>query len=145
MRDLPSIFYFGVFFYLSFSIHALPYTAVMFVVGTAMGIAAEVGSDQTDHLTESLQLWINIDSEVLLLVFLPGLIFKDAHGLDVHLFRIAFGQCFIFAFPLVLAGTFLTACIAKYIFPYQWSWSVCLLFGSILSATDPGENSNVCF
>ena len=83
------------------------------------------------------RMWTNIDSEVLLLVFLPGLIFKDAMGLNVHLFQKAFTQCLIFAFPLVLLGTFLTACVSKYIFPYDWSWNLALTFGSILSATDP--------
>ena len=82
-------------------------------------------------------MWTQIDAEVLLLVFLPGLIFKDAMGLNVHLFQKAFFQCLVFAFPLVLLGTFLTACVAKYIFPYDWSWNLALTFGSILSATDP--------
>jgi len=37
----------------------------------------------------------------------------------------------------VLAGTALTALIGYYIFPYGWSFSLAMTFGSILSATDP--------
>jgi NhaP-type Na+/H+ or K+/H+ antiporter len=46
-------------------------------------------------------------------------------------------QCLIFAFPLVLAGTALTALLAFYAFPYGWSLNLCMTFGAILSATDP--------
>ncbi|GAX29584.1 hypothetical protein FisN_24Lh042 [Fistulifera solaris] len=125
------------FLVLARSFKALPYTAVMFLLGTVMGIWVELAEYSTDHITESLRLWIPIDSEVLLLVFLPGLIFKDAISLNVHLFAMAILQCLIFAFPLVLAGTVLTAMVAYYIFPYNWSWDLCLAFGSILAATDP--------
>lgn len=34
-------------------------------------------------------------------------------------------------------GAALTAVFAKYAFPYDWSWLESLLFGSMLSATDP--------
>jgi NhaP-type Na+/H+ or K+/H+ antiporter len=115
----------------------LPYTAVMFLIGTFMGIGA-ASLDSANLLHQSLvEFWINIDSEVLLLTFLPGLIFKDASSLDVHLFRVAFWQCFNFAFPMVLAGTALTALVAYYVFPYDWSFNLSMTFGSILSATDP--------
>ena len=86
---------------------------------------------------DALVSWQSIDSEVLLLVFLPGLIFKDALGQNPYLFAIGFGQLFIFAFPLVLAGTALTACVGYYILPNDWPFFLCLTFGSILSATDP--------
>lgn len=126
-----------VFLFLSRYLQALPYTALMFILGTLMGIGAELINNTKDHINESIRLWIPIDSEVLLLVFLPGLIFKDSFGLNVHLFRMATTQCLIFAFPLVLVGTALTALIAKYIFPYNWSLDLCFTFGSILAATDP--------
>lgn len=58
-------------------------------------------------------------------------------GLNVHLFRVALGQCLLFAFPMVLLGTFLTACVARYVLPYEWGWNLAMTFGSILSATDP--------
>ena len=105
-----------VFFILNRWMRALPYTAVMFVMGVCMGLgAARTGLD--DELSESIKMWSSINSEVLLLVFLPGLIFKDALHLDFHLFTASLGQVLLLAFPMVLAGTVLTACVAYYIFP----------------------------
>ena len=37
---------------------------------------------------------------------------------------------------MVLCGTALTACVAKF-FPGSWSWNLCMTFGAILSGTDP--------
>jgi len=129
-----------VYYVLSRYLHFLPYTAVMFLLGTIMGLVAAThyknGRDGS-YMNDTLIAWQNIDSEVLLLVFLPGLIFKDALGQNVYLFTLAFGQLLIFAFPLVLAGTCLAACIGYYVFPYSWPFSLCLTFGSILAATDP--------
>jgi len=118
--------YFGVF----------PYTALMFLLGTLMGIFYDRfnGSDQ---LTTSIGMWENINSEVLLIVFLPGLIFYDAYTLNVHLFKLSVWQDLTMAFPMVLAGTVLVALVAFYIFPYGWSFNFCMAFGSILAATDP--------
>ena len=120
------------------SLHALPYTAVMFLIGTSIGVTiVALDFEPDDHAAVSSQMWAAIDSEVLLLVFLPGLIFKDAFGMNVHLFRCGFFQCFNFAFPMVLLGSVLSASVARYVFPYNWSWNLSMTFGSILAATDP--------
>lgn len=115
----------------------LPYTGILFLIGTIMGVATTLLSNETNKLHESVQMWTNINSEVLLLVFLPGLIYKDAFDLNVHLFRISIWQTIIFAIPMVLAGTTLTALVGYYVLPYNWSFNLCMTFGSILSATDP--------
>lgn len=125
------------FYILSRYIKALPYTAVMFLIGIMMGIGSTLGAEKSNHINQSLELWIPINSEVLLLVFLPGLIFKDSMGQSVHLFAFAIWQLLIFAFPMVLAGMTLTALIGYYIFPYGWSFDLAMTFGSILAATDP--------
>lgn len=101
-----------------------------------MGISAAV-ADFSNHISLTLSSWITINSEVLLLVFLPGLIFKDAFGQNVHLFGISLGQLLIFAFPMVLLGTVLGALIGFYIFPFGWSFNLAMTVGSILAATDP--------
>merc|ERR1719148_315694 len=41
------------------------------------------------------------------------------------------------AFPMVLAGTFLTCGVAYYVLPYDWPFNLCMVFGAITSATDP--------
>lgn len=131
-----------VYYFLSRFLHGLQYTAIMFLSGVIMGIVSSIElflrPDKHEYyMHDTLFAWQGINSEVLLLVFLPGLIFKDALGQNPYLFAIGSGQLLIFAFPMVLAGTYLTACIGYYVFPYKWSFSLCLTFGSILAATDP--------
>lgn len=125
-----------VFYFLSRYLPFLPYTAVMFILGTFIGLGVSLGV-RDSHIHQTVVDWQNINSEVLLLVFLPGLIFKDAMGQNVYLFWTAMVQMIIFAFPCVLAGTVLTALVGYYVFPYGWSFNLAMTFGSILSATDP--------
>lgn len=124
------------FYLLSRKLHGVPYTLVMFVAGMLMGIGVAL-SDVNDQLTESILIWRSINAEVLFAVFLPGLLFKDAFEINFHLFFHSFWQLMILAFPMVLGGTMLTACVGLYIFPYGWSFSLCLVFGAIMAATDP--------
>jgi hypothetical protein len=126
----------AVFYVLARYCNWLPYTAVMFFLGMVMGIYS-VTEDNPDQLTASIRIWQEIDSETLLLGFLPGLLFRDAYSANVFLFKKAFWQCIIMAFPMVLAGTFLTGLFGHYVLPYEWSWALSLTFGAILSATDP--------
>ena len=97
-----------VYYILSRYLHFLPYTAIMFLLGTILGIASEYdifdySGKEFTYMAGTLDAWQNINSEVLLLVFLPGLIFKDALGQNPYLFTMGFGQLFIFAFPLVVS------------------------------------------
>merc|ERR1719162_287084 len=61
----------------------VPYAAVMFIWGTILGVLAtnadiDSAMELSPKLIDSITSWINIDSATLLLIFLPGLIFKDA-------------------------------------------------------------------
>jgi NhaP-type Na+/H+ or K+/H+ antiporter len=113
-----------------------PYAAAMFILGAFIGAASSLMTT-TNALSRSISQWTNIDSGLLLLVFLPGLIFKDAVTMPIHVFVIASMQIWILSFPMVLVGTALTALVGYYILPYQWSWSAAATLGAILAATDP--------
>eukprot|EP00985_Skeletonema_marinoi_P020018 scaffold11699_cov139-Skeletonema_marinoi.AAC.7 len=126
-----------VYYFLSRYAHALPYTAVMFVMGFSMGYSMVHHKNMETILKESLITWMAMPGQLILLVFLPGLLYIDSYHIDVHLFIKSFQQLLIFAFPMVLAGTTLTACVAYFIFPFGWNLDLCFTFGSILSATDP--------
>lgn len=127
----------AVYYLLSRYARAIPFTAMMFLIGMAIGAAVELGpEDARGVAAESAAIWMGIPAELLLLIFLPGLLYVDAYGIDVHLFLKSFSQLFVFAFPMVLAGTALTALVAKWIFP-EWPFDLCMTFGAILSATDP--------
>lgn len=125
-----------VFFLMTRFVRTLPYTAIMFLLGTLMGVGA-TRLQNDDLLSQSTWLWGHINSEVLLLVFLPGLVFRDAFSMNIRLFYLGLSQLVLLAFPMVLAGTCLTALVGFYILPYQWSWNLSMTFGSILAATDP--------
>jgi hypothetical protein len=51
-------------------------------------------------LSQSIKQWLNINSRVLLLVFLPGLIYKDAYGMvrtRTAALSHAREECFVFS------------------------------------------------
>jgi NhaP-type Na+/H+ or K+/H+ antiporter len=130
-----------VFFLLTKFELPVPYAAVMFLLGVFMGWGAVATVRRTeegqelDQLTESILQWSNINSGVLLLVFLPGLIFRDAIEVNFNLFMKALPQILILAFPMVLVGTLLTAVVTFYLF--NWPLSLCATLGAVLSSTDP--------
>ena len=110
----------------------IPYAALLFLIGTLLGWGAvSVAStvDETkdlDQWTTSVLQWSNIPSSVLLLVFLPGLIFRDALEVNYNLFEAALPRILLLAFPMVLVGTMLTAMVGYWVVPYGWTWrSVC--------------------
>lgn len=132
-----------VFFLLTRFESPVPYAAVMFLVGVGLGYGALSFSEymdadqELDQFTESILQWTNINSGLLLLVFLPGLIFRDAIEVNFALFMKALPQLLILAFPMVLVGTALIALVAHYALPYQWPLTLTATLGAILSSTDP--------
>ncbi len=123
----------GVFIYYLLSRHfpSLPYAAMVFLLGFSIGYTTTSAS--RDAATQSASIWLQINGQLILLVFLPGLIFLDSITTNVFLFFQAFWQLVTFAFPMVMGGTFLTALVAMYVFPYGWSFNLCMTFGAILS------------
>ena len=78
-----------------------------------------------------------MDPHLMLIVFLPTLIFESAFVMDVHTFKKTLVQSVTLAGPGLIFSTFLTSLMARYIFTYNWSWVVALMFGTLMSATDP--------
>lgn len=125
-----------VFFLLKHYEIPVPYAACMFALGVLMGAGA-VLTESADQLSISIYQWSNINSDVLLLIFLPGLLVKDAIEVNINLFMVAAWQIFLLAYPAVLVGTILVALVGVYILPYMWSWALAACLGAILSSTDP--------
>jgi hypothetical protein len=69
----------------------IPYASCMFIWGAIMGIVS-TNLSQDNHLNDSITEWINFDSELLLMVFLPGLLFKEAVEVPINLFQVASGM-----------------------------------------------------
>ncbi|KAH9488907.1 hypothetical protein Btru_058638 [Bulinus truncatus] len=103
----------------------LPYTVVVFFVGVIAGYLP------LGHVVE-------IGPHTIIYVFMPILIFEGSFAIDTYIFKQIFIQVMILAAPALVVMTFLLAGTSLYLFKYNnWNWLVALLFGSILSATDP--------
>jgi len=119
----------------------VPYTCLLFVLGWILGLIHYARKrehwDSEPTWFISVEFWEHIDPHLVFYVFLPVLIFAEAMRLNVKLASKCLGQVMLLACPGVCIGAFLIAAFAKYGFPYGWSWPTALVFGSILSATDP--------
>ena len=78
------------------------------------------------------------DPHLILTTFLPVLLFESAFAMDVHIFYKMFWQVIILAVLGLAVATALSGVMAKMVFAeYNWNWLEAMLFGSIISATDP--------
>lgn len=119
----------------------VPYTCMLFILGWIFATIHHFRPK--DHWSAwptwfiSVDIWEQIDPHLVFYVFLPVLIFVEAMRLNVKLAAKCLGQVTVLACPGVVIGTLLTGLFSKYCFPYGWDWPTALIFGSILSATDP--------
>jgi NhaP-type Na+/H+ or K+/H+ antiporter len=130
----------------------LPFTVTLLIIGLILGALFRLGALESwnigittlnvSFLHESIQWAGNIDPHLILYVFLPTLIFEAAFAMDVHTFRKSFTNAFILAVPGIIVALFLTAGIVIAIHHLgigfdNWNWPLALLFGVVISATDP--------
>ncbi|WPT14435.1 Sodium/hydrogen exchanger 7 [Picochlorum sp. SENEW3] len=114
----------------------LPFTASMLICGALCGfIISNTTAD--DYMSEGLKMFESINPSVLFAVFLPALITPSGIGLHLHTVSRVWMKAFALAIPGTMINGILVCLVAKYVFPYSWSWSQSFLLGSILSATDP--------
>jgi len=117
----------------------VPYTVALLILGIGLGLLhrTEFFIQHTPVIAQTLDLVADISPHLILFVFLPTLIFESAFAIEVHLFRRMFLQIAILAVPGLMLATGLTAGLAKWVFPWDWSWTLCFMFGALISATDP--------
>jgi NhaP-type Na+/H+ or K+/H+ antiporter len=111
----------------------LPYTPIVFIVAIIIGASNSLPDKfYYDFLFQ-------LDPDFLLLLFLPALIYESASSVDWHTFKRQSGKIMLMAFPMLLAATYLTALVMFHILNYKtfMPWSACVLFGAVISATDP--------
>jgi monovalent cation:H+ antiporter, CPA1 family len=106
-----------------------PYTIGLVVVGVALAIAANV----VDFL-EPMRL-IRLTPEIILYLFIPTLIFPTAVRLDPQLLRQNVYPIVMLAFPGLIVSTLIVGGVVGAITPL--AWSTAMLFGALISATDP--------
>jgi len=130
----------------------LPYTVLLLLIGIIMGIFGR--QDFFHDLTlfnqtfdfsiidKSINWAAHIDPHLILYIFLPILIFEAAFAMDVHVFKKTFTNSTLLAVPGILIAIFLTAGLIGGVVYLglgltTWSWQIILLFGAVISATDP--------
>ena len=117
-----------------------PYTLALFAWGMMLEAVHHHAAPRPlplGALSKSLRAWGRIDPHLLLYAFLPILLFGDAMSVNTHLLWQKLPHVLILAGPGVVLGTFALAAFAYGCLPYDWPFAFCLVFGSILSATDP--------
>eukprot|EP01084_Bolivina_argentea_P315753 547153_1 len=113
----------------------LPYTVILLLLGMFLGFLESYIN--LGVLGEAIAGVKNMSPHLLLGAFIPPLVFESAFNTEYHVMRHEFASALLLAFPGVILNTLLTAIFCVYAFPYNWSWSQAITFGSIVSATDP--------
>ncbi|EWH11699.1 NhaP-type Na+/H+ and K+/H+ antiporter [Catenovulum agarivorans DS-2] len=117
---------------------AIPYTVALLIVGILFGLIYRFDhNDMPGLYNQTVQLVADIDPHLILFLFLPTLIFESAYAIETHLFKRTFSQIALLAVPGLIVCTSITAVFVKYVFPWDWSWPICFMFGALISATDP--------
>ncbi|OFX18122.1 MAG: hypothetical protein A2033_03625 [Bacteroidetes bacterium GWA2_31_9] len=122
----------------------IPYTVLLLLIGLIIGIVSRLGAFSYYALTldEAIKWAGHIDPHVILFVFLPTLIFEAAFAMDIHTFKKTATNSLILALPGILVAIFLTGFLMIGINYYGiglfgWDLNIALMFGAIVSATDP--------
>jgi CPA1 family monovalent cation:H+ antiporter len=100
----------------------VPYTVALVVVGLAVGFS---------HLVHP----IGLSDEVILLVFLPPLLFEGTVAMDLGTLRERWLEVLVLAIPVTVLCAAGVAATLRWGFGYPWP--VALLVGAMLSPTDP--------
>lgn len=114
---------------------SIPYTVIIFALGIA--ISALINHASKDILKTSMEMWNNIEPDLILYAFLPALLFGEAMSLNWQHVKATISSAILLAGPGAIFGTFAVAFLVHFALPYNWSWDVALVFGAVLCATDP--------
>ena len=121
----------------------VPYTVALFILGVAFGVCFRFN---VIHIPQYMDLSLlaidHMNPEIILYFFLPILIFQAALNLNIHTFRKTAINANILAIPGLVVALLLTAGLVMLVslfYPHyaQWSWMAALMFGALISATDP--------
>lgn len=122
----------------------LPYTVTLLIIGLIIGMAVRLGlfDGWGETFSNAVQWAGHIDPHLILYIFLPTLIFEAAFAMDVHTFKKSVANAAMLAVPGIIVALFLTAFIMIGIRELgiglpDWTWQIALLFGVVISATDP--------
>ncbi|XP_029129821.1 sodium/hydrogen exchanger 6 isoform X2 [Cajanus cajan] len=117
-------------------IYVLPEASASLLIGLLVGTLANISHTQT-----SIRAWFNFHEEFFFLFLLPPIIFQSGFSLSPKPFFSNFGAIVTFA----IFGTFLASIVTGVLvylggfmyLMYRLPFVECLMFGALISATDP--------
>ncbi|SDB85883.1 cation:proton antiporter [Williamwhitmania taraxaci] len=122
----------------------IPYTVLLVVIGLLLGAATRFHwIDESFELVLGAISWAGvINPHVVFFVFLPTLVFEAAFGMDWHTFRKTSVNATLLAGPGIIIALGLTAVLLIGVKVFGiglagWSWPIALMFGAVISASDP--------
>lgn len=121
----------------------LPYTVGLFAIGIILGVMNRTGVFQSlPELHDAVSSVANINPDLILYLFLPILIFDAAYELNLHIFKKTLANATLLAVPGLIICMLLTGAlmmgVATFIPGFEsWTWAFALMFGALISATDP--------
>lgn len=121
----------------------VPYTVALFAFGLLVGLADRYGLFHSlPQVEEALTGVANINPDFILYIFLPVLIFDAAYELNLHIFKKTLANATLLAVPGLIVCMLLTALLLMGICAVvpgygEWTWAFALMFGALISATDP--------
>lgn len=133
----------GAIFKSLFQRTSIPYTVGLFAIGLAAGIMNRTGVfHNMPQFSNALDSVANINPDLILYIFLPILIFDAAYELNLHIFKKTLTNATLLAVPGLIICMILTAILLMVISHFtpgyeKWTWAAALMFGALISATDP--------
>ncbi|MEA3372614.1 MAG: sodium:proton antiporter [Campylobacterota bacterium] len=114
----------------------LPYTVILLLLGIAAGGMNHFGLFGEETLISGIFTQVgHIDPHLILFLFLPTLIFESAYSMEPHLFFRIAPQITLLAIVGLIISMVLSALAVSWLL--SWGMGVALLFGALISATDP--------
>ncbi|KAH8095379.1 potassium:proton antiporter [Aureococcus anophagefferens] len=126
-------------FLINHYVPSLPYTLALYIEGLILAIIIDRArtSLEPSLFYQTVRMWEHIGPHLLLYSFLPILLFGDSMSINTHLLAQKLIHCITLAVPGVMLGTTITGLVVWLLYPYDWSFCFCMMFGAIMSATDP--------
>ncbi|XP_052742004.1 sodium/hydrogen exchanger 10-like [Bicyclus anynana] len=112
----------------------IPYRVVMFSVGGIAGFCAH----RYPFFKPVVQICY-VDVDLLLLIYLPIIVFYTSYTVDSHSFWKSFPQILLVGVPGALLTALMVAFMAFYLVEQTWNFPTALLFGVICSPIYPME------
>mgnify|MGYP001029865287 CR=1 FL=1 len=120
-----------------------PYTVGLFVFGLLIGLLNRFHYfDFMPRVENAVATVADTNPDFILYVFLPILIFDAAYEMNMHIFKKTLANSTLLAVPGLVVCMLLTAALMIGISLFapeytSWTWPLALMFGALISATDP--------